>query len=130
MVGEDGILNLHRNVEFEPATDPSLSVDDRIRSVEACFERGIPAIISIHSINFHSSVSGFLDRTIPLLDRFLSALRKRHRDLLYLHDGDLHQLVEQGFYETTQGITRLNVTKKKFMKRGVEQNQIQQNRIT
>jgi hypothetical protein len=124
---QDGILNLHRNVEFEPATDPSLSVDDRIRSVddrirsvEACFERGIPAIISIHSINFHSSVSGFLDRTIPLLDRFLSALRKRHRDLLYLHDGDLHQLVEKGFYETTQGITRLNVTKKKFMKRGVD----------
>jgi hypothetical protein len=125
-----GLLNLYRNVEFEPATEPAFSVDECVRSAESCFERGIPAIISIHSINFHSSVSGFLARTIQLLDQFLSRLQTHHRDLLYLHDGDLHQLVEKGFYETTQGITQVNVTRKKFTKREVEQSQIMQNRIT
>jgi hypothetical protein len=124
-----GILNLYRNIEFEPATDSALSVDDCIHRAEHCFDRGIPTVVSTHSINFHSSVSGFIDRTIPLLDQFLSKLEARHDDLLYLHDGELHQLVEKGFYETTQGMTRVNVTRKQFTRREVEQPQLRQDPI-
>lgn len=115
-----GILNLHRNVEFEPATDPSVSIDSCINAAEASFDIGIPAIVSLHSINFHSSVSGFRDRTVDLLNQFLSALEARHPNLLYLHDDDLHQLVEKGFYQTAQGTAHMNVTKKKFTRVRVE----------
>jgi hypothetical protein len=121
-----GVLNLWRNVELEPATDPAFSWGSCIRGVEACFDRGIPAIVSIHAINFHSSVGGFLDRTIQLLDQFLSTLQKRHPDLLYLHDDDLHQLVEKGFYQTAQGVMRMNVTRKQFMRQEIERNRIRQ----
>jgi hypothetical protein len=123
----NGILHLYRNVEFEPATDPSHSVENCLRRAETCFEQGIPAIVSTHSINFHSSVSGFRNRTIPLLDRFFSLLEARHRDLLYLHDDDLYQLVEQGFCEAAHGTTRINVTRRNFTRRQIEQNQIEQN---
>jgi hypothetical protein len=109
-----GMLHLYRNVEFEPATDPSFSVEDCVQRAGACFERGLPAIVSIHSINFQSSVGGFRDPTIALLDRFLAEVRANHPDVLYLHDEDMLQLVEKGFYETAQGTTQMNVTKKKF----------------
>jgi hypothetical protein len=123
-----GVLNLWRNIEFEPATDPAFSWESCIRGAEVCFDHGIPAIVSIHAINFHSSVGGFLDRTIQFLDQFLSTLQKRHSDLLYLHDDDLQQLVEKGFYQTAQGIMRTNVTRKQFMRQEIEQNRIRQSR--
>ena len=50
------VLHLSRTVEFEPATDPAFSVEACLRQAEICFERGIPAIVSLHSINFHSTV--------------------------------------------------------------------------
>jgi hypothetical protein len=115
-----GILNVYRNIEFEPATDPAFSVETCVGNAQACFERGIPAIVSVHSINFHSSVSGFRDRTLGHLDDFLSALESRHPDLLYLRDVELLQLVEKGCCQTPQGDIRFNVTKKKFTRRNVE----------
>jgi hypothetical protein len=118
-----GMLHLYRNVEFEPATNPSLSIEDCMRTAETCFNRGIPAIVSVHSINFHSSVSGFRERTVQLLNEFLSALQTRHSDLLYLHDDDLYQVAEKGFYETEQGTTRVNVMRKKFTRHEIEQKQ-------
>jgi hypothetical protein len=125
-VDGNGLLHLYRNVAFEPATDPAFSVEDCVDRAQACFDRGIPAIVSLHSINFHSSVSGFRDRTIQYLDQFLAVLEARHSDLLYLHDGDLYQLVDKGFYQTARGMTRVNVTRKKFTRSEVEQNQIRQ----
>ncbi len=118
-----GILHLYRNVEFEPATDPSVSVEACIEHARVCFDRGIPAIVSMHSINFQSSVSGFRDPTIALLDRFLAELHVAHPDVLYLHDEDILQLVEKGFYESAQGTTRVNVTRKKFTRREIGRSQ-------
>jgi len=115
-----GILNLYRNVEFEPATDPRFSVETCVHSAQACFERSIPAIVSMHSINFHSSVSGFRERTLGLLDDFLSALESRHPDLLYLCDNELLQLIEKGSCHTPHGNMEINVTRKKFTRRNVE----------
>ena len=113
------VLHLSRTVEFEPATDPAFSVDSCLRQAESCFEQGIPAIISVHSINFHSTVRNFRSRTLHHLDEFLTALESKHADLLYLHDEDLYELVRNGFYETAQGRSHVKVIRKNFTKASV-----------
>jgi hypothetical protein len=113
---QHGLLQLYRTVEFEPAVNPEFSLDACIRSAEACFERKVPAIASVHSINFHSSVRDFRSRTLELLDGFLASLRRTHPDLLYLHSEELHEVVSQGSCETAQGPVSVNVTRKSFRK--------------
>ncbi len=110
------ILQLARTVEFEPATDAAFSVEACLQQAEGCFARGIPAIVSVHSINFHSTVKDFRSRTLSLLDEFLTALESKHADLLYLHDQDLHELVTQGSYETAGGGPKVKVIRKNFTK--------------
>src|SRR5207302_6276936 len=51
-----GVLHLYRTVPFEPAIDANFSFDACVHKAEECFQSGIPAIVSLHSINFHSSV--------------------------------------------------------------------------
>ena len=113
------ILHLFRTVEFEPATDASFSVEQCLRQAEACFERGLPAIVSVHSINFHSTVRDFRSRTLQALDEVFSALESKHEDLLYLHDENLYELASQGSYETPQGVVQVKVTRKTFTKAGL-----------
>jgi hypothetical protein len=108
------ILNLSRTVEFEPATDASFSVEACLRQAESCFEHGLPAIVSVHSINFHSTVRDFRSRTLQLLDEFLTVLESKYPDLLYLHDEDLYELVNRGSYKASPG--KLSVTRKNFTK--------------
>ena len=110
------ILQLFRTVEFEPATDAAFSVEACLRQAESCFERGIPAIVSVHSINFHSTVKDFRSRTLQVLDKFFTALESKHADLLYLHDEDLYELVSQGSYQTPNGRAQVNVTRQNFRK--------------
>lgn len=106
------LLHSYRNVEFEPATDPNFSVDSCLLRAEQCFSKNIPAIVSLHSINFHSSVRDFRTPTLTSLHQFFSALEAAHPDLLYIHDRDLFELVQHGFFESAQGKTNLNVTRK------------------
>jgi hypothetical protein len=113
------ILHLFRTVEFEPATDPAFSVEACLRQAEGCFARGIPAIVSVHSINFHSTVRDFRSVTLQRLDEFLAALESKHADLLYLHDEDLHELVSTGSFNTPHGSARVKVISKNFMKASV-----------
>jgi hypothetical protein len=108
------LLHLCRTVDFEPAVNPAFSVERCVTQAEASFQRGIPAIVSVHSINFHSAVRNFRDRTLAALNEFLTALSSKHPDLLYLHDEDLCDLVQNGSYQTAGGAMRVNVTKKKF----------------
>jgi hypothetical protein len=110
------ILNLFRTVEFEPATDASFSAEASLQQAERCFERAIPAIVSVHSINFHSTVRDFCSRTLQLLDEFLTVIESKHPDLVYLHDEDLHELVSKGAYKTVHGSAKVNVTRKNFTK--------------
>jgi hypothetical protein len=109
-----GLLQLSRAVEFEPAVDSSFSVENCVRRAEICFERGIPAIVSVHSINFHSSVRDFRTPTLRYLHEFFSALESKHADLLYLRDEELLALIENGSYESRNGDIRLNVVRRKF----------------
>lgn len=113
------ILHLSRTVEFEPATDAVFSVEACLRQADDCFARGIPAIVSVHSINFHSTVKDFRSPTLAALDEFLTALESRYADLLYLHDEDLRELVKQGSYQTVEGRAKVNVIQKKFRKANV-----------
>lgn len=109
-----GLLQLYRTVEFEPAVNAEFSLDACLRSAEACFERKIPAIVSVHSINFHSSVKDFRSRTLQLLDEFLAALELSNPDVLYLHGGEIYEVVNKGSCETAQGTVSVNVTRKSF----------------
>jgi hypothetical protein len=108
------ILQLSRAVEFEPATDERFSLATSVEGSERCFERGIPAVISLHSINFHSTVRDFRSLTLKFLHKFLAALESKHSDLLYMHDADLYELVQTGSYKAEAMDVQVNVTKKKF----------------
>jgi hypothetical protein len=120
----DELLHVYRTIEFEPAVNRDFSLDAGVKLAEECFDRGIPAIASVHSINFHSSVKDFRSRTLSLLDKFLSALEARHDNLLYLHDQELSHLVQHGCLERQQGPVHVRVTKQSFIPamqaRGVE----------
>ncbi|MFZ0955617.1 MAG: hypothetical protein WAN60_04695 [Candidatus Sulfotelmatobacter sp.] len=111
-----GLLQLYRSVEFEPAVNPDFSLDACLRNAEARFERKIPAIVSVHSINFHSSLKDFRSRTLELLDQFLAALESAHPDVLYLHGGEIYEVVNKGSCETAQGTVSVNVARKFFAK--------------
>jgi hypothetical protein len=110
----NGMLHLYRSMDFEPAAGQEFSVDACLQVAEDCFARGLPAIVSIHSINFHSTIKDFRSRTLGLLDEFLTALEAKHRDLLYVRDEDLYDLVDKGTLQSMQSAVRVPVTKRKF----------------
>jgi hypothetical protein len=116
----DGMLHLYRTVELEPAGDAAFSMEASLGQAEGCFARGIPAIVSVHSINFHSTVQDFRSSTLRCLDQFFTALESKHSDLLYLHDESLLELANKGCYTTPKGSVSVNVTRKEFTKANVE----------
>lgn len=115
---ERGMLNLCRTMDFEPSI--GLSLEECLLAAEENFSRGIPVIVSVHSINFHSSIRNFRDPTLKALDQLLSMLEARHPDLLYLHDADLNSLVNSGTYESPQGKMNVGVRKIRFTNYGIE----------
>lgn len=118
--GRYDMLHLTRNIEFEPAVDAACRIESCVQQAERCFERGLPAIVSVHSINFHSTLQDFRSGTLKMLDKLFSVLEERHPDVLYLHDEDLHNLVTNGCYEIPQGSVQVNVRKEKFTNKSLE----------
>jgi len=104
-----GMLSTFRNVEMEPAVE-RCDVERLVTQVENCFAGGWPAVISIHSINFHSTIQDFRTPTLQLLDEFLTALEKKWPDLLYVHDADLFSIATEGAYTGENGRVRVSVT--------------------
>jgi hypothetical protein len=96
------ILNLHRTIDFEP-TQKDLPVEKYVQLAENCFARRVPAIVSVHAINFHSSLKDFRTPTLQTLDLFLSALEKKHPNLLYVHDADVYDIVTRGKVRSRHG---------------------------
>jgi len=113
-IDNDGLLQVSRTIEFEPAVDPGFAVNAALAAADRCFALGLPAVVSVHSINFHSTVRDFRSPTLGALHEFLLALRARHPDLLYLDDNDLYQLVQHGSFETSSGPTVVKVTRTRF----------------
>jgi hypothetical protein len=105
---------LYRSLDFEPAIERDLAIEEKVRVVSECFAKGIPAIVSIHAINFQSSIRDFRTRTLELLDQFLSAVEAKHPDLLYAHDGDVYDLVQSGCYTHDSTRVPVTVTRKSF----------------
>ena len=108
----NGMLLTSRNVEMEPAT-AGCGLEDVVKQANECLERGVPAIVSVHSINFHSTIRDFRRPTLELLDAFLAAMEKRWPDLLYVHDGELWQIVERGALERDGEKIKIEVTSAK-----------------
>jgi hypothetical protein len=113
----NGLLHLYRSMDFEPAVSQDFSVDACLRAAEDCFARGVPAIVSVHSINFHSTIKDFRSGTLESLDQFLTALEANHPDLLYVRDQDLCDLIENGSLQSATSAVRVAVTKRRFAPR-------------
>jgi hypothetical protein len=92
---EFGLLHVYRNVDLEPSEHDS-EVEKYVELAGLCFARGLPLVISIHSINFHSTLKDFRSSSIAVLDQLLSALESKFPDLLYANDEDLHRMVTTG----------------------------------
>jgi hypothetical protein len=80
-----------------------------VQLAENCFKRGIPAIVSVHAINFHSTLKDFRSATLQTLDLFLSALERKHPNLLYVHDADVYDIVTRGKVRSRHGYLPVTV---------------------
>jgi len=109
-----GVLHLYRTLDFESALDENLSVERCLEAISKNFSEGLPTIVSIHSINFHSTVKDFRTRTLTLLDELLSAVEAKFPSLLYLHDGDLYDLTQTGTYPPGAKANIVGVTRRAF----------------
>jgi hypothetical protein len=108
-IDENGMLSTFRTVEMEPAIE-RCDVERFVAQVERGFVAGLPAVISTHSINFHSTIQDFRTPTLKLMDDFLSAIEKRWPDLLYVHDADLFSIATEGAYAGENGRVRVGAT--------------------
>jgi hypothetical protein len=109
---EASLLHLYRTLDFEPSAGQEVSVEACVRMAGNSLAHGIPAIISVHSINFHSTLKDFRSRTLRLLDEFLTGLESKYPDLLYVRDQDLYDLVDKGEFESMGFATRVQVTRR------------------
>jgi hypothetical protein len=105
---EWGSLNLHRTVDIEPS-QRDLALEKYVQLAENCFARGVPAIVSVHSINFHSSLKDFRGPALRVLDEFLCSLETRHPNLLYVHDMNLYEIVTRGKFRGPRGLVSVEV---------------------
>lgn len=115
----NGILHLYRSLDFEPGINDGFSLVDCLHSAREYFARSLPLIVSLHSINFHSTLKNFRGPTIALLDQFLSAVEANNSNLLYLTDEDLYRVIETGMLESPHGTVRIRARKQKFISRAV-----------
>jgi hypothetical protein len=106
---ENGMLFTFRTVEMEPAIEPC-DLESLMTQAEKSLANGLPAVISIHAINFHSTIKDFRTPTLKLLDEFLTALEKKWPDLLYAHDADLYSIATEGSYAGESGRVKVSAT--------------------
>jgi hypothetical protein len=110
------ILHLYRSIDFEPAVDAEFSLSKCAQTAQAVLARGLPLVVSMHSINFHSSIKDFRSRTLTVLDEFLTTLEAKYPDLLYVSDEDLYNVIETGTLRSLRGTIRIRATKRKFVR--------------
>jgi hypothetical protein len=100
---ESGLLHIDRSIDFEPALNESLTCDHVLKTARERLAHGLPFVISIHSINFHSTLAPFRERTIPLLRDLLLRLTKEYPDLLFVSDEQLLKIIETGGFQVEAG---------------------------
>ena len=105
-----GVLHLYRNVDFEPS-EHEVDIAKYMELAALCFERGLPLVISIHSINFHSTLKDFRSSSVSALDRLLAALEARYPELLYVSDEDIYQAATAGVLADGSNKIKVSVTR-------------------
>lgn len=103
------ILQIYRTIDFEPS-QRDLPIEKYMQLAAAMFDRGLPVVISTHSINFHSSLRNFRDVTLQKLNELLSALETKYADLLYVNDLELYRIVTKGKFDSGHGSVEVQVT--------------------
>ena len=101
-VDEFGMLHLYRTIDFEPSQN-ELDTEKYLQIAGSCFAKGLPVIISMHAVNFHSTLRDFRGPSLEALDSLLHALERRHPELLYANDEDLYGIVTQGALQGRDG---------------------------
>ena len=114
LLDRHGLLQIVRSTDFEPVVHPSFSAKNCLRAADASFARGIPLIVSVHAINFHSSLKDFRSTTLSQLDDFLCCLKVKYPDLLYINDADLWEIVNTGKYEHAEGGVSVRVKQQSY----------------
>jgi hypothetical protein len=99
---EFGLLHVYRSLDLEPC-QRELEMGKYLEIARAAFAQSLPLIISIHAINFHSTLKDFCTPAIAALDALLTALEFQYPNLLYIHDEDLHRIVTAGIYNSPNG---------------------------
>lgn len=94
---QHGMLHTFRAIEMEPAI-ANCELAQLLREVAECFNSGVPAVVSIHSINFHSTLQDFRTPTLALVNEFLTAIEQKWPSLLYVQDVDLFHIATEGSY--------------------------------
>jgi hypothetical protein len=108
-IDEFGVLHLYRSIDFEPSRR-ELEIEKYLEVAESGFSRGLPVIISVHSINFHSVLKDFRSGSIAGLDRLLTALESRYPELLYVNDEDIYGMVTEGAFRSGAAKVKVRVT--------------------
>jgi hypothetical protein len=98
-IDDMGMLHLYRTIDFEPS-QKEVDVEKYLQVASSCFSRGLPFIVSIHSINFHSSLKDFRTSSLAALDGLLTALESKYPGLLYVNDNDLYAIATEGKFRS------------------------------
>jgi hypothetical protein len=114
---ECGLLHTYRALDFEPALNPQMRGEDFVENAGPWLTRGLPLVLSLHSINFHSTLAPNRQRTLPMLRDFFAALRKKYPDLLFVNSRQLLEIMETGSYQSSGGRVSVIVT---GVRKGVE----------
>lgn len=108
-IGPNGILQLHRVLDFEPCRK-EVEVDRYLEIAQVCFSRGLPFVVSVPSMNFHSSIKDFSTPSLAALDALLMALESKYPELLYITDRDLYSIIINGRFRRGNDQVSLSVT--------------------
>lgn len=92
---EFGILHIYRSIDFEPS-QREVEIDKYLEIAKLCFSKRFPFVISVHSINFHSTLKDFRTPAIAALDDLLTALERNFPELYYVNDKELCEIVTTG----------------------------------
>jgi hypothetical protein len=110
-VDEFGLLHLYRTIDFEPS-HREIEISKYMEVAAVCLSRGIPLIVSVHSINFHSTLKDFRSATLVALDNLLTALESKYPELRYLNDADLYHMVNEGKTQSYTAKIQVNVDRR------------------
>jgi hypothetical protein len=103
-----GMLQVHRVIDFEPS-QREMEIEKYLEIAQICFSRGIPFVVSMHSINFHSSIKDYCAPSLVALDSLLTGLESKYPNLLYVSDNDIYSIITKGWFRTQKEKVQVSV---------------------